>query len=137
MTYQQQPPQYPPPQQPYQPQPSQYPPPPQYVAPPAKRARKRRRIFLWFFLAVQVIFIIWLVVGLHGNATHINPSVVAECAHGKAAQMGMSQSQCVSYLGGAAKTGTALGAGLIVVLWVIVDFLLAVTYGIYRLASRR
>lgn len=121
---------------PYQQAPPPYQYPPQYAAPPA-RPRKRHRIFWWFFLAVQIIFIIWLIVGLHGNATHINPQVAAECAHGKAASMGMSQSQCVSYLGGAAKAGTAIGAGLIVVVWVVADFLLAVTYGIYRLASRR
>jgi hypothetical protein len=44
--------------------------------------------------------------------------------------------QCVSFLGGAAKAGTALGGAFIVVVWVIVDFLLAVSYGIYRLARR-
>jgi hypothetical protein len=96
---------------------------------------RRHRVFLWFFLAVQAIFLIWLITGIHGNATTINPSVVAQCHH-QAASMGMTQAQCVSSLGGAAKTGTAIGAGLIVILWVIVDFLLAVTYGIYRLARR-
>ena len=50
--------------------------------------------------------------------------------------MGMTQAQCVSFLGGAAKTGTTLGAATIVIVWVVVDFLLAVTYGIYRLARR-
>jgi hypothetical protein len=96
---------------------------------------KRRKIFLWFFLAVQVIFIIWLVAGTASTGGGINASVVAQC-HQQAASMGMTQAQCVSYLGGAAKTGTAIGAGLIVVVWVVVDFLLAVTYGIYRLARR-
>jgi hypothetical protein len=50
--------------------------------------------------------------------------------------MGMTQAQCVSFLGGAAKTGTALGVAVVVIVWVIVDFLLAVSYGIYRLARR-
>jgi hypothetical protein len=38
--------------------------------------------------------------------------------------------------GGASKTGAALCAAVIVIIWVIVDFLLAVSYGIYRLARR-
>ena len=96
---------------------------------------KGRHIFLWVFMAVQVIFIIWLVAGTSSTGGGINADVVAQC-HGEAAGMGMTQAQCVSFLGGAAKAGTAIGAGLVVVLWVIVDFLLAVTYGIYRLARR-
>jgi hypothetical protein len=96
---------------------------------------KRRRIFLWVFVAIQVIFIIWLVVGTASTGSSINASVVAQC-HQQAASMGMTQAQCVSFLGGASKTGTALGAAVIVMVWVVVDFLLAVTYGIYRLARR-
>lgn len=37
---------------------------------------------------------------------------------------------------GAAKTGTALGAATVVIVWIVVDFLAGLTYGIYRLASR-
>lgn len=81
---------------------------------------KRRRIFLWFFLAVQVGFIIWLVAGTASTGGGINASVVAQCPQ-QAAGMGMTQAQCVSFLGGAAKTGTALGAATIVLVWVIVD----------------
>jgi hypothetical protein len=105
-------------------------------APAAPRPRKKRRIFLWVFLLVQVIFLIVLITGLHHNATTINPQVAYECAHGKAASMGMSQSQCVSFLGGAAKTGTAAAVVITIIAWCVVDFLLAVTYGIYRLARR-
>jgi hypothetical protein len=32
--------------------------------------------------------------------------------------------------------GTGIATGLVVITWVVVDFLLAVTYGIYRLATR-
>jgi len=35
-----------------------------------------------------------------------------------------------------AKTSTALGAATIVMVWIVVDFLVGVTYGIYRLARR-
>jgi hypothetical protein len=96
---------------------------------------KRRRIFLWFFLALQAVFIIWLVVGIASTGGGINASVVAQC-HDQAASMGMTQAQCVSFLGGAAKTGTTIGAAAIVIVWIVVDFLVGLTYGIYRLARR-
>jgi hypothetical protein len=35
----------------------------------------------------------------------------------------------------ASDTGRAIGAGLVVIIWVVVDFLTALTYGIYRLAG--
>jgi hypothetical protein len=98
------------------------------------KAYKKRRVFLWVFLAIQVIFIIWIITGASSGGG-INASVVAQC-HQQAAGMGMTQAQCVSFLGGASKAGTAVGVGLIVVVWVIVDFLVALTYGIYRLARR-
>jgi hypothetical protein len=50
--------------------------------------------------------------------------------------MGMTQAQCVSWLGGAGKVGTSLGAAVIVIVWVVVDFFLGLGYGIYRLARR-
>lgn len=50
--------------------------------------------------------------------------------------MGMTQAQCISWLGGAAKTGTAIGAALIVVLWTVVDIILGISDGVYRLATR-
>lgn len=70
---------------------------------------RKKRVFLWFFLAVQAIFVLWLVVGLSTADT-----------------------------GGdaAAEAGTAIGAALIVTLWAVVDFILGVTYAIYRLARR-
>jgi hypothetical protein len=104
-------------------------------APVAAPPKRKRRVFLWVFLAVQVIFIIWLIVGIASVGGGINASVVAQCHH-QAVTMGMTQSQCVSYLGGASKAGTGLGAIAIVIFWVVVDFILSVTYGIYRLARR-
>lgn len=81
--------------------------------------RKKRRIFLWVFLAVQALFIIWLIAG------------------GSSAS---DTSDCVGQYADACKTGTAVGTGigifLILALWCIVDFLLAVGYVIYRVARR-
>ena len=97
--------------------------------------RKRRRVFLWVFLAIQAVFIIWLIAGGASAGGSIHASVAAQCLQ-QAKGMGMTQAQCISWLGGAAKTGTALGAAFIVVLWVVADIILGISYGVYRLATR-
>ena len=97
--------------------------------------RKRRRVFLWVFLAIQAVFIIWLIAGGVSTGGGIHASVAAQCLQ-QAKGMGMTQAQCISWLGGAAKTGTALGAAFIVIAWIIVDFFVSLTYGVYRLATR-
>lgn len=80
------------------------------LAPPPSPAKKKHRVFLWFFLAVQALFVLWLIVGLSTANTG----------------------------GDAAKeAGTAIGAALVFGLWVGVDFILGLTYGIYRLATRK
>lgn len=74
------------------------------------KPKKKHHYFLWFFLLVQAIFVIWLVGGL----TTANTG------------------------GDAAKeAGTAIGAALIFGLWVGIDFILGVGYGIYKLATRK
>ena len=106
-----------PPQQAYQP------------APP----RRRRRVFLWVFLAIQVLFVIWVIAGLAGGSG-IHSEAVAYC-HAHPDQY-LPFSQCVSDYGGGAKAGTAIGAGLIIVLWAVADIILGVSYGVWRLARR-
>lgn len=81
--------------------------------------RKKRRVFLWFFLAVQVLFLIWIVTG-------------ASQGHDYSSCGTLTHNECAD----AQDVGTGIGVAIIVVLWCIVDFLLAVTYGIYRLARR-
>ncbi len=96
--------------------------------------RKRRRVFLWVFLTIQLVFVIWLVAGLASAGASIHSDTVAYChAHPDAY---LSFKDCVSLYGGASKAGTGIGAALVVVTWVVMDFLLTVTYGVYRLARR-
>lgn len=76
----------------------------------AKPKEGKKRPFLWFFLAVQALFIVWLVFGL---AT---------------ANTGGDEAK---------EVGTAIGAALVFALWVGVDFILGVGYGIYKLATRK
>jgi hypothetical protein len=101
---------------------------------------KRHKVFLWIFLAVQAAFIIWLIAG---GTTHTGPTaadIAAWCGNGKWSPLYNSYNACVSDAGStlsaAANIGKGIGMSLIVIVWVIVDFLLAVTYGIYRLARR-
>lgn len=83
------------------------------------KPKKKRRIFLWFFLAVQALFIIWLITGL--------------TASGDTSSCGSLSAQACK---DAQNVGTGIGAALIVILWVVVDFLIALVYGVYRLARR-
>ena len=88
--------------------------------PPPAVPKKKKRVFLWVFLAVQVLFIIWIIGGVSssgGDAT--------DCGS-------LSQQACND----AQDVGTGIGVALIVVLWMVVDFFLAIIYGVYRLAKR-
>ena len=81
-------------------------------------------MFLWFFLGVQILFLLWVISGIASGS-------------------GTSES-CKGMTGDALKTcesvgdvGTTIGVGLIVGFWVAADFILGLTYLVYRLASRR
>jgi len=71
-------------------------------------------------LVVQVLFIIWIVVGVSGNS-----SDAIDCGT-------LSQQACNDVR----DVGTGIGVFIIVVVWIIVDFLMGLIYGIYRLAKR-
>jgi hypothetical protein len=105
------PPQGPPPSSPYQGE-----------TPP--RPKKRRRVFLWFFLAVQILFLIGVVMGAAtGSGTP------EECQ----GQTGDALQLCED----ANDVGTTIGVGLVIGLWAAVDVILGFSYVVYRLASRR
>ncbi len=101
---------------------------------------KRHRIFLWIFLAVQVVFIIWLIAGGTTSTSPTAADIASWCGHDKWSPLYNSYRACVadagSSLTAAANFGKGIAIGLIAVIWVIVDFLMAVTYGVYRLARR-
>jgi hypothetical protein len=128
------PPRYQPPQQP---QP--------YTAPryPASGPRKKRRVFLWVFLAVQVLFLIWIITGVaeHPAGPTAAQQAAQQCANNGWYPLFKSQADCqVHYANGlneAGDVGKGLGVAVIVAVWFVVDFFLGLGYGIYRLASRR
>lgn len=100
--------------------------------------KKKRRIFLWFFLAVQVIFIIWLI-SAAASGTGASPSDIAQtCGNHQWSPLWKSYQDCAAHSGivAAHDVGKGIAVGLIVVIWVVVDFFLGLGYGIYRLARR-
>jgi hypothetical protein len=136
--------QYPPANAPQwqQPQP-QYAQQQQWQQPPAMRPRRKRRVFLWVFLAIQVIFVIWIIAGIASNPA--GPTTAAQaahqCANGGWQGLFTSQADCQKHyavaLNDAGNVGKGIGVIVIVIAWVLVDFFLGLGYGIYRLASRR
>lgn len=126
----------------YQPQQPGYHQPPQAAyGPPPPRARKKRRVFLWIFLAIQALFIVWLVVGLatiHTAPTHA--ALVSGCYHHNWFPIFKSQADCVTHYGGALNTagtlGKGIGAVLVVSAWLITDVFLGIGYVVYKLARR-
>lgn len=86
--------------------------------------RKRRRVFLWVFPAVQILFLVWVISGATSGSR-----TPEECR----GMTGDSLKACEN----AGEVGTTVGVGLVVGLWVAVDVILGFTYVVYRLAGRR
>jgi hypothetical protein len=80
-------------------------------------ARKKHRVFLWVFLAIQALFLIWVITGAasSGGSCH-----------------GLSAADCKT----AGDAGHGIAIALQVGVWCFVDFFMGVVYGIYRLARR-
>ena len=123
----------------YQP-PQQYAPQPQHAPPPRPG---KRRVFLWAFLAVQALFIVWIIAGLasHPAGPTAAQQAAQQCANGGWYPLFKSQADCQVHfahgLNEASTVGKGIGAALIIVFWMVTDFFLGLGYGIYRLASRR
>jgi hypothetical protein len=84
--------------------------------------RKKRRVFLWVFLAVQVLFIIWIIGGAaKGHSAAVN------CKN-----QYITQQQCET----ATDAGTAIGVGLVIAFWAFVDIIMGISYAVYRLSVR-
>jgi len=86
-----------------------------------KKTKKKKRIFLWVFLAVQALFIIWIITGVNASSND-----TASCGS-------LSAKACQD----AHTAGAGIGVFLIIFLWVLVDIILGIGYGVYKLASRK
>lgn len=92
---------------------------------PTPPPKKRKRIFMWFFLAVQAIFLIWIIVGANSSGS----SVAKSCKN----LTGQALQTCQD----ASHAGTGIGIALVIILWVIVDVILVIIWAVVRLSSRR
>ncbi len=82
--------------------------------------KKKKRVFFWIFMAVQALFVIWII-----SAVSSSGGDATGCGS-------LSQQDCND----ASAVGTGIGTFLIVIFWVFVDALLGIPYAIYRLAKR-
>ena len=112
---------------------------------PAGRTRKPRRIFMWFFLAVQAIFIAWLITGIasaaHGIPADAHAQALAYCKGNGWSPLFKSYQDCIVHyangMRGAAEVGSTIGAGLVIGLWVAVDVILGIGRLILMFARRK
>lgn len=74
------------------------------------KIKKTKRVFMWTFLAIQVLFIVWIVGGIAsaGNSA-------TDCGT-------LSAKTCEAAQG----IGTSIGVALVVILWVVVDVILGI-----------
>jgi len=86
-----------------------------------KENKKPRRYFPWVFLAIQLLFVIWIVSAIVGNSG----DPVGDCGS-------LSQQACND----AESVGTGIGVALVVILWLVVDFILAITYLVFKAVKR-
>ncbi|GAA2672242.1 hypothetical protein GCM10010310_12400 [Streptomyces violaceolatus] len=86
--------------------------------------RKQRRVFLWLFLAAQILLLIWVITG-------------AASVSGASAECRGLTGDDLEVCEDASGVGTAIGVGLIVALWAAVDIILGFTYVEIRLARGR
>ena len=104
------------------------------------KPKRQRRIFLWLFLAVQALFILLIVVTASGHTGPSHKELADACYNHNWWPLFKSQSDCVSNYGkmlnDAGTVGKGIGTAFIIVFWCIVDIILGISYGVYKLATR-
>lgn len=78
--------------------------------------KRKKRIFMWVFLAIQLLFIIWIIAGVNNASDN--------CA----GKVGDALTLCQNATG----VGAGIGVFFIVFFWLMVDVILGITYLITR-----
>jgi hypothetical protein len=127
------------------PQPPRTRPPAGQRPPPEPGPHERRSVFPWFFLAVQVLFLILVIAAAlaadHGTAEAVSPQVARACLNGAWRGLFTSQRACLEHFHVALPAGQdldpGLGPGLVAIAWVVADGCLGLGYGLCRLTRSR
>ena len=86
-----------------------------YVQQQAPPAKKKVRVFTWIIVAINLLFLVWMIFGIAGVAN-------SSC------QAGMTQQNCDA----AKAIGGGVGAILIIFLWVAADIILGIIWLVTR-----
>jgi hypothetical protein len=105
------------------------------------KPRRKRRVFVWVFLALQALFLLWIIVAVTtANTGPSQADLASGCYNHHWYPLFASQADCVTHYGNALNTagqlGTGVGVALVIALWVAVDVILGVSYAVYRLSTR-
>jgi len=107
---------------------------------PRRLPRKRRRVFMWVFFAIQALFLIWLISVLAAGHTSNAQTLAQNCTGHNWYPIFKSQADCMTHynvaLNDAQNIGKGLGVVFVIIVWMVVDFFVGLGYGIYRLATR-
>jgi hypothetical protein len=100
------------------------------ASPSAAPARKKHRIFMWFFLALQLVFILLIVLYGIEQTGPTAAQIASFCGHGQWQGVFTSYHDCVVHgangLNAAGHVGQAIGIVMVVVAWVAADIILGI-----------
>jgi hypothetical protein len=80
--------------------------------------RRKRRVFPWVFVAINLVFLVWVVAAAAGSGADNCGSLDAQTCQD------------------ANDAGAAIGIFLVVIFWAAVDVILGFLYLVFRLARR-
>jgi hypothetical protein len=106
---------------------------------PAPKPRKRRRVFMWTFLAIQAAFAVWVATVLFAS-TGASPADIAQtCGNHAWYPLWKSYNDCAAHSGvvAAHDVGKGLALFMQIGLWVAVDVILGIGRLIVVTARRR
>lgn len=83
-----------------------------------RKSGKKRHIFMWIFIAMQLLFTVWLITGIVDAQA---PAYTGP--YNKDAELGED-------------VGTAIAAWMIIVVWTLADLVMLGIYGIVKLVRR-
>lgn len=109
--------------------------------PKTVQPKRRKRIFMWTFLAIQALFIGLIVLYATESTGPSHATVAHGCDNGAWQGLFKSHADCMTHyaagLNGAGHAGQAIGIGLVIGLWVAADVILGVGRLVVVLARRK